>query len=65
LGPLRGYFTVNDVVKKLKKFKISKRNLQYLDKTGKVKAMRDHLSNYRVYSEQDIEKIEKLIKGFK
>ena len=59
-----GYYTVADVLKTLK---ISKNTLINWERAKKISLPRRHpMNNYRVYTEEDVAKIKKIIeKGIK
>ncbi len=59
--PLRNFLTSADVAKALK---VPKTNLFLWEEKGRIpKARRDPVSGYRVYTEEDIIKIKKVIEG--
>lgn len=56
--PLRNFYTSGDVAKMLG---VSKRNIQNWSEAGKIPARRDSMSNYWIYTKEDVEKIRKII----
>lgn len=54
----KGYYFINDLARILK---VTKRSIYNWEKSGKIpKVKRDKMSNYRVYTEEDIKKIKKI-----